>query len=192
MGAARKLRNIKTYPQLRKIRGHGQKNKFNVPILIFAILILVSSIIFQDKTKQDDKENIKEFVEKSLQERTNKQKKYKLNKVTDKQAKEIFELTGIDAKGYQWVIENFFLYHTLKEHGNIIQEQKRGQIAINNTDFEKIPDIIVNPDKITLSKGKNSNIHLKIEKQLDELYFYIVEIRKGKKEIMGKTMYKRQ
>ncbi len=192
MGAARKLRTIKTYPELRKIRGYGHKTKFNYPILIFATLLIFSlAITFKNEPEQDKKEKIKEFVEKSLKEKNNKQKKYYLCDVSDKQAKEIFELTGIDVKGYTWTIENFFLYHTLKEHGNNTKEQKRGQIAINISDFENIQDIINNPDKITLSEGKNSNIHLKIEKQLNELYFYIIEIRKGKKEIVGKTMYKR-
>jgi hypothetical protein len=191
MGAARKLIDYKPYPQLRKIRGFNHKNKFKYPLLILAIILLSGLILFE-KQQDNEKENIKKFVKKSLQEKSNKQKKHYLGKVPENQTKEILELTGINIKTFDFVIENYFLIHTLKKHGNHKQEQKRGQIGIKNTDFEIIPEILKEPDNISyLGKSKQGNILLQYKKQIKNLYFYIVEIRKGKREIVGKTLFKR-
>jgi len=189
---ARKLREYNSYVEFRKIRGGGQRKKSKLPILILMILLLSGLVVFENKPEQDSKEEINEFVKESLKGKSNKQKKVSLGRISERQVKEILELTGIDVTEFQLVIENFFIYHALSKHGNDAKEQKRGQLGVDEPDFGKIPEIINKPDNILLLKSKGTNTVLQFEKQIDALYFYVIEIRKGKMELVGKTMFKRK
>lgn len=190
---ARKLREYNNYVELRKVRGHGKRKKTNLPILVLLIVLLIGIVVFTNNKEQKDNKEIKEFVKESLKEKTNKQKKLDLGKITDNQAKEIFEFTGIEVKDYNLMLENFFIYHALTRHGNINQEQKRGQIAINASDFEKTSEIFKNPEIILPLEAKQTNKLIQYEKTIKDMrYIFVVEIRRAKREIMAKTLYKRR
>ncbi|MDI1243817.1 MAG: hypothetical protein PSV24_00245 [Rhodoferax sp.] len=62
----------------------------------------------------------------------------------------ILEKTGLDVRGYTRIIDNYGVRHTMKQHGNEVQEIKRGQIAVTWDDFSKIALITSEPDDIFL------------------------------------------
>ena len=136
---------------------------------------------------------IKEFITKVLNNRSNVQEKYSLGCVSDEQAKKIKEQYGIEIHGYERVIENFGVLHAMKHHGNEIQEQSRGQIAITIDDFEIIPEITSQPDLIEYEgKSKQNTDLLKYEKRKTNNYIYVEEKRDRKKELITKTFYKQR
>jgi len=116
------------------------------------------------------------------------------------EAKEI----GLDIDSFEHEITNSFITHVMNEHGNEKKEKNRGQIAIIEGDFKKIPDIIKSPDYVIVggqyTKGKSKGKDfLTYAKKLDDdttLYFEEVfeEVLDGKKNrsLRGKTMYKRK
>ncbi len=58
---------------------------------------------------------------------------------------ELAKEAGLDISGYKHKVTQEFKKHTLSHHGNISEEDKRGQIAVTETDLLNIDDILQNP-----------------------------------------------
>lgn len=115
--------------------------------------------------------------------------------ITDfcKSVEMLSQLTGFDLTGYERIIDKFGAIHAFVKHGNPKQEESRGQIAIIIEDFEKIPDITSNPDKIVCGeKNSHGKELIKYYKDYDCTYIYIEEKRDGKKVLATQTMYKKK
>ncbi|GBU28272.1 hypothetical protein R84B8_01830 [Treponema sp. R8-4-B8] len=86
----------------------------------------------------------------------------------------------------------------MKEHGNEKFEKERGQIAVNESDFDKIHEIVKSPDhvmvggKYTEGHDKNKSFIAYAKKMKDGTTFYYEVVLEGKnnKSLRGKTMYK--
>jgi len=120
----------------------------------------------------------------------------KVEKWLVNEAKEV----GLDIDGFKHEITNSFITHVMNEHGDEKKEKNRGQIAINEEDFKKIPEIINSPDyvmvggKYTKGKSKDKNFLTYAKKLDDDTTLYFEEVLDGKKNrsLRGKTMYKRK
>jgi hypothetical protein len=97
---------------------------------------------------------------------------------------------GIDLKGFKHVIETSGVQHAEKRHG--FQSNDREPLSIE--DFLLIPFIIRNRDRVNISttttKQHEANV-LVYEKQIGLDYYYVEEIRTGKKSLAFHTLYKR-
>lgn len=134
--------------------------------------------------------SIKALVEWSLTSNSNEQVKFSMGNVTKPVAETVREITGLDIDGYDCIIDNFAIKHTLLQHGNAVKEEKRGQVAVTLDYFEKIPMVIKNPDKI--SDGGTTKIGRRVivyEKRVNGVIMYVEEIRTKKKELAMLTMY---
>ena len=61
---------------------------------------------------------------------------------------------GVDLTGCERYIDTYTIRHTLKNHGFATTEEKRGQVVITLDDFQLIPSLIENAQKIKYI-GKN-------------------------------------
>jgi hypothetical protein len=107
------------------------------------------------------------------------------------EAKEV----GLDIDGFKHEITNEFVTHVMNNHGDEKKEKSRGQIAIKQDDFNKIPDILRKPDiTIVGAKRKNENIIIHAKKMEDGTTVYLEEVLTGRtnRTLRGKTMYKRK
>ena len=88
----------------------------------------------------------------------------------------------------------YAIIHTHNKHGQANKEISRGQIAVKIEDYLLIPDIVSNPDNITIGEKSNIGTELVIyEKEVQEVcYFYVEEVRKKRKSLSMKTLYKRK
>ena len=97
---------------------------------------------------------------------------------------------GIDLKGFKHVIETSGVQHSINRHGK--QSNDREPLSIE--DFLLIPFIIRNRDRVNISttttKQHEANV-LVYEKQIGLDYYYVEEIRTGKKSLAFHTLYKR-
>ena len=84
--------------------------------------------------------DIKRFVKDNVNKATNA--KIYLGKITSALAEVIKSKTGINVENYNVSLKADTVKHILKDHGNSDIESKRGQIAITEDDFEKIPKVI--------------------------------------------------
>ena len=86
--------------------------------------------------------------------------------VTTKEAEKIKLLTNLNVNGYKRIIDNYGVLHTLKNHGNVKLEESRGQIAITENDFTKIPSIVKTDNIIYSGKDRLGNDIILYEKKI--------------------------
>ena len=105
---------------------------------------------------------------------------------------------GVDIEGYSHEKTSDFKNHVQNRHGNQKIETSRGQIAINEKDFEKIPEIIESPvhviigGKYTKGEDKGKDFLVYAKKMDDDTMFYYEVVLSGQKTLRGKTMYKQK
>ncbi|MCC7101136.1 MAG: hypothetical protein IT500_16270 [Rubrivivax sp.] len=102
--------------------------------------------------------------------------------------------TGFDLAGYERVLDNYGVRHTMKQHGSQAQELRRGQIAVTLDDFGLIPLITAEPDLI-LHDGKNKvgRDVIVFAKTIDGIgYRHVEEIRSGKRLVVTDSMRKKK
>lgn len=99
---------------------------------------------------------------------------------------------GYDLSGFTHDIDSSAVRHARKEHGIPKTEESRGQIPVNNSDFEALPRILDNPDTIDfVGKNKLGRDVIKYTKDMpDNITNYFEEIRNGQKTLSGDTLYK--
>jgi len=100
---------------------------------------------------------------------------------------------GLDIDGFEHEITNEFMRHVMKKHGNEKAEAFRGQIAVKQDDFGKIPEIIRDPDfAIVGVKTAGRDMIAYAKKMPDGATLYLEEVLSGKrnKALRGKTMFK--
>jgi hypothetical protein len=114
-----------------------------------------------------------------------------IGKATEKQLSDI-RAAGIDiSEDYIHTIDNYAIVHSLKKHGNNKTEEPRGQLAITKQDFEKIPDILANYNKLTSEKNSRGQDVIIYQKSYEDgTTLYAEEIRVGRKELAMVSMYK--
>lgn len=102
------------------------------------------------------------------------------------------ERYGYDIRGYKHTIDNYSIIHAINSHGNTAKEKSRGQIAITNEDFRRIPDVLSSPDYIVYGSVNKKGLNcITYAKNLsDGTTLYIEEQRKGKKELATNSIYK--
>ena len=158
----------------------------------FFVFVVLRVTIFNLQRKPTSMPII-EFVSTSQANKNNKQSKFLIHVIENQEADSLLNLTDLDLTGYSHILDNFAVIHTFKKHGDMLSEALRGQIAIEKADFTNIPLIIINPDEILIGEKNNKgNILIKYTKAIEGVrYFYVAEIRTGRKEIALQTFYKR-
>ncbi|HFG0565250.1 hypothetical protein [Flavobacterium psychrophilum] len=135
---------------------------------------------------------IEELVEFAINSKNTINKKVEIN-IIDKIEANLLKLkTGFDLFGYKRIIDRSSIKHTIKEHGNINTEFKRGQIAVTEKDFKLVPQIVKSENVIYSGKSKAGIDCVLYEIIIENTYYYVEEIRTGKKELCLKSMYKRK
>jgi len=102
---------------------------------------------------------------------------------------------GLDIKDFTHEITNEFVRHVIKNHGSEKIESARGQAAIRESDFRKIPEIVGKPDyAIVGAKRNNRCVVIYVKKTSDGTILYFEEVLSGRnnRTLRGKTMYKRK
>jgi len=102
---------------------------------------------------------------------------------------------GLDIVGFEHEITNEFVRHVIKNHGNEKIESARGQIAIKESDFRKIPEIVRKPDYAIVGAKRNGKcIVIYTKKTNGDTILYFEDILSGRnnRTLRGKTMYKRK
>lgn len=136
------------------------------------------------------KEDLKQVIYKAKNNPKERQKLVigKVSKDLAEKAKE----NGYDIAGYNHDIDVSGTRHAIKEHGQAKTENPRGQIAITDSDFEKIPDVIYSYDDVSFTgKNKIGRDTITYQKAFnDGTIIYIEEIRNKRNTLTINTMYK--
>jgi hypothetical protein len=111
-------------------------------------------------------------------------------KVSPETAAKIKRVTGIDVAGHSHFIDHNAVVHIRRQHGPGKEDQP-GHEPVTDADIEKIPDIVANPDSVTVGaksrRGLPSHIY---SKRFNGTVHYVEEHWKGEKLLAAKTMWK--
>ncbi|MER2492325.1 LPD38 domain-containing protein [Catenovulum sediminis] len=120
-----------------------------------------------------------------------KQKKIRYAAVKKEESDKLEQIINQSVDGYKHVVDTSAINHTFRKHGNQSTEEKRGQIAVTEKDFNRIPEIVANPDEIT-NAGKDDlgNQLIRYRKAFNGTTYYVEEVRSKRKELAMKTMWK--
>ncbi len=124
----------------------------------------------------DNQKELLELIEKSLRERDGNNQYFDFAVLKEPEIIILRNLTGIDFTGYRHCIDRSGIIHAMK-HANI-----------TISDLLLIPLIVKNYDAIDVGKNEDTIIYKKL---IVSEYFYVEEIRKGRKKLAIKTLYKR-
>lgn len=115
-----------------------------------------------------------------------------LGRVTNAAA--IKAATGFDLAGFERILDNYGIRHTMKQHGTPAAEAARGQIAVSLDDFGLIPLITSAPDTVSHDgKNKIGRDVLVFTKLIDGIgYRHVEEIRGKKKLVATDSMRKKK
>lgn len=115
-------------------------------------------------------------------------KKHLINTLTKTEVLKIKQLTGFDLTGYKRVIDNYSIQHTLKKHGGN-KQRIQGQIPVKIADLGLIPYIVKTSNIIFSGKNKKGLDCILYQLEFNNKFFYVEEIRTGRKEICLNTFY---
>jgi hypothetical protein len=102
---------------------------------------------------------------------------------------------GIDIKGFEHEITNYFINHVLNRHGDPCTEKSLGQIPVKEDDFNSIADIVKNPDYAIIGAKRNGEDVLFYAKRMEDgSTVYLEEILNGKnnKTLRSKTLFRKK
>jgi hypothetical protein len=108
---------------------------------------------------------------------------------------EAAQTAGLDLSGSTHEMTNYFVSHSVKRHGNAETEKAQGQISVTLADFERIPDVVKNPDCAIINIKRNRGTLIAYSKKIEEgTIIYYEEVLDGKrnKALRSKTIYKKK
>lgn len=170
-------RKTKAFSEYRSVNAHPKYDR-TVPTTPEAQLSAISRIIGFAKS-------VKNRVERAV-----------IGGITKRQAKD-FANNGIDVDE-SWVhsFESSAVSHNQKHHGNEKAEAERGQIAITEDDYSRIPEILEDYDTLSKSPNKTKGTENEViiyEKGFGDGYvYYLEEKRDNRKSLAFHTMYKKK
>jgi hypothetical protein len=114
--------------------------------------------------------------------------------LSEQEADQILKSTGLDLRGSIRIIDTSGIRHAIKNHGNSIQELKRGQIAITPNDFANVIDVLSSPEIIEyVGQNRLRQDLIRYSRRLDNLLVVVEAVRTNKqgRKLVFHTMYKR-
>jgi thioredoxin-like negative regulator of GroEL len=143
--------------------------------------------------------SIEELYDLSLQVVGNEHIVLVLGEISPALAARVLSETGVDVAGFQLIVDNYSIRHTVERHGDPAQEARQGQVAVEKKDFSLLLTILEEADTIWYSPRQKSPKSplietLIFEKQLEDFYYVLKEVRrvtkKGKSNRLAlQTMY---
>ena len=134
-----------------------------------------------------------DFVRRALSDKTNVDRAY-LGKVPASTAQMVLQETGVNIADYNAVLPSDNVRHIIKNHGDPLIEQARGQSVVSGEDIAAIPEILANPDRVYVSDKADTRNRpvLVFEKQIGDNFVTMQAVSDGTHSIQTDTLYKQK
>lgn len=163
-------------------------NLYNLDDYSASEIINIESDKIKIATKKSD---VMKFVN-SIKNKATSAKIY-MGKIGNKIASSIKSKTGVDIENYNLSFKSDAAKHIIKQHGNDEIESKRGQIAVTEEDFLKIPQIVSEFDDVYLSgNSREGKPSLTFKKEIDNIYYVVNYVSDKHHNLEVQTMYKQK
>ena len=140
-------------------------------------------------------ENIAELLILSFANKENRKIQLVIGKLETGTTAMIKNVTGLNIKAFDVMLDNYAVIHVFNRHSDPIEELSKGNSPILFNDFEKIKEIVDNPDTVSdLGRTKQGLTIILFEKNFqdnNERFYCIKEVRMKRKKLFLKTMYKK-
>ena len=96
--------------------------------------------------------------------------------------------------GYTHVVDASNVRHAMKQHSNPEVESKRGQVALTDDDWTRLPMILESYDTVKLSDHTHLTLPvIEYSKTFEDgTSYYLEEVRTGRKRLATLTFYKKK
>lgn len=128
---------------------------------------------------------LRKFIE-DAKKRKNAGKKLYFGKIKDVVAKRIMDVTSYNVEGYNCALYSDSIRKIHKDHGDEQNESLRGQRAIKDADFFRIPKVIGEPEVIEFAGMYNKNPVVRFKKNGITIVGIIAD---GSLDLYTQTMY---
>lgn len=134
-----------------------------------------------------------DFIRNALSNKQNIDRAY-FGKVPETVVQRVKSDSGIDLTGFSVIMNGNDARHIMKDHGDVIMETARGQVAVTPDDIALIPRILAKPDNVYLSSDKDGKGRSVIvfEKQIGNKYITMQGVSDGKHALETDTLYIRK
>ena len=134
-----------------------------------------------------------DFIRNALSNKQNIDRAY-FGKVPETVVQRVKSDSGIDLTGFSVIMNGNDARHIMKDHGDVIMETARGQVAVTPDDIALIPRILAEPDNVYLSSDKDGKGRSVIvfEKQIGNKYITMQGVSDGKHALETDTLYIRK
>lgn len=133
---------------------------------------------------------IRDFVRNAVNSRSSNERLY-LGKIPESTVQKVREETGLDISGFSSIMNGGEVRHALKNHAQTDTEAARGQVGITEEDFERLPEILADPDSVRLSEKRDSAGRPAIifTKKIGDRYVTVQGYSQGKQGLIFDTMW---
>jgi len=133
----------------------------------------------------DEVEAIKEMSQAASASRGQRQQFRDLSNVTDQEADDIFDATGVDVTGYKHVVDEDLFRKIEKLRANRFFEHDKGVRMPSPDELPLLPLIIHEYDSIDdVDIHESGTPAIQYTKKIGETFYVVEEIRKGRKNLL--------
>ena len=134
-----------------------------------------------------------DFIRNALSNKQSIDRAY-FGKVPESVAQRVKSDSGVDLTGFSVIMNGNDARHIMKDHGDVVMETARGQVAVTPDDIALVPQILAEPDNAYLSSDKDGKGRSVIvfEKQIGNKYITMQGVSDGKHALETDTLYIRK
>lgn len=131
-----------------------------------------------------------DFIRNALSNKQSIDRAY-FGKVPESVAQRVKSDSGVDLTGFSVIMNGNDARHIMKDHGDVVMETARGQVAVTPDDIALVPQILAEPDNAYLSSDKDGKGRSVIvfEKQIGNKYITMQGVSDGKHALETDTLY---
>ncbi|RRD43545.1 hypothetical protein EII18_03095, partial [Comamonadaceae bacterium OH3737_COT-264] len=111
--------------------------------------------------------------------------------VSDEVAARIKQQAGLDVAGFSHSLDESAIRHIIGHHGNQALERARGQEAVTENDFARLPEVVAAPDKIERGHDTDDGRPTVVfQKRIGGAVYYVQEVRSRRRKLAAQTLWK--
>lgn len=118
-----------------------------------------------------------------------------LGLLTSQDAAQVQRVTGADVAGFDWALDASAVRHIRGEHGDAAREAGRGQLAVEASDYSRLPEMLSSPDGVesAASSWRTGHPLVRITKTIGgKTYVGVWEVRAKRKMLALDSLYIRK
>jgi hypothetical protein len=96
----------------------------------------------------------------------------------------------VDVAGYHHAIDPSALQHVAELHSKPATEAARGQVAVTDSDYDRVPEIVADPDYLGVKNHIGKDVVGYVKQMPNGHTLYVEEIRAGREQLALDSMRK--